>query len=74
MPAASVLLQEIVMRGENSDTPVGALPSGSLLTWDQIFPWKVHGTDIRALGHCTTDRKVLLVRVLTGAAVLPFNQ
>lgn len=46
MPAASVLLQERVMRERTQTLQWGLCHPGGLLTWDQIFPWKVHGTDI----------------------------
>ena len=62
--ATSVLLQERVDEGENSDNPVGAWPSRKLadmgLDLSPNGPWDRH----TALGHCPTDRKVFLVRSL----------
>ena len=59
--------------GENSDTPVGALPSRKLVDMGSDLPLEGPWDRHRALGHCTTDRKVLLVRFLQGLLCTPFN-
>lgn len=45
-PAASVSLQETVMRERTQTLQWGLCHPGGLLTWDQTVPQMVHGTDI----------------------------